>query len=123
MTWNASDNEPRCRKLNVLGRTITAQGTWLGPDLLVTVTGGDAPHIGAAALAEPYQKGERNSVCASVVSAYGHREAELAQSIATALAKQYRVRVSVICGIHFEKIDPKHIPEIAQSALNLALSL
>ena len=34
-------------KKEVLGRTIEAWLTWRGKDLLVTVTGGDAAHIGS----------------------------------------------------------------------------
>ena len=37
-------------KRDVLGRTIEAQLTWQGKDLLVTVTGGDAAHIGSVSL-------------------------------------------------------------------------
>lgn len=37
-------------KRDVLGRTIEARLTWQGKDLLVTVTGGDAAHIGSVSL-------------------------------------------------------------------------
>lgn len=37
-------------KKEVLGRTIEAWLTWRGKDLLVTVTGGDAAHIGSVSV-------------------------------------------------------------------------
>ena len=37
-------------KRDVLGRTIEARLTWQGKDLLVTVTGGDAAHIGSVSV-------------------------------------------------------------------------
>ena len=32
---------------------LEASGQWLGPDLLVAIWGGEKPHIGAVAVAQP----------------------------------------------------------------------
>lgn len=92
---------------------IAAQ--WLGPDLLVTLTGGSS-HIGACALASPPQ-------AARVLQADGHREGELAQEIGEMLAGALQCAVAVICGIHYNDISQGEIKEILAMARSLAARL
>lgn len=100
-----------------LDRTVELTLSSVGKDLLLRIAGGDKPHIGAVALAQPYPKGERLTACASVLCAYGHREAELAQEAARRLAKKHGVIVSCVCGVHFDGIAPEQIPELVARIL------
>lgn len=101
-----------------LGKTVELVLSPVGEDLLLRIAGADKPHIGAAALAQPYPKGDRLSACASVLCVYGHREAELAQAAARLLAKKYGVVVSCVCGVHFARIEPEQIPRLVEQILH-----
>jgi hypothetical protein len=88
----------------------------LGGDLAVTLAGGDRPHVGAVALAAP-------GAPASALSLPKHREAELAQHIASALAAEFGTGVSVTCGIHLDGILPTEIAEVLEMAEGLTREL
>lgn len=90
--------------------TLTAQR--MGPDLNVSVFGGEAPHIGATALAQPREslKGDgSSSASCSVLTLCGHKEDELARELALELARQLGCNVCVTCGIHQDDILPEEI--------------
>jgi hypothetical protein len=63
------------------GYDLTANVRRIGPDLLVAIWGGEAPHIGAVAAAQP-RPSLRNpavtSASASVICYPGHKEDDLA---------------------------------------------
>ncbi|MGD8524504.1 MAG: hypothetical protein PVF56_25390, partial [Desulfobacterales bacterium] len=61
---------------------LTASIRWIGPDLLVAIWGGEKPHIGAVAMAQPrpsLKDPEVTSSTASVFSYVGHKEDDLAK--------------------------------------------
>ena len=93
---------------------MTAQ--FLGRDLSVTLSGGDRPHIGAVALAGPRRP-------ASALQRPGHREGELAQRIAGALAAEFHVAVAVSCGVHLDEILPGEIRDVLEMAEELTREL
>lgn len=69
----------------------------VGDDLNVGIAGGDTPHIGAVALAEP--GGE-----ALLIVRPGHREGELAKRFAEDVARTTGRNCLVSCGIHVDGI-------------------
>ena len=90
--------------------TVTAQR--MGPDLNVSVFGGEAPHIGAVALAQPRESLKRDgsaSASCSVLTLCGHKEDELARELALELARLLGCNVCVACGIHQDDILPEEI--------------
>lgn len=90
---------------------------WLGSDLHVTLTGGDRPHIGAVALAQPRPSlcdAENISASCSVLTLCGHKEDELARHLALALAATLNTVVCVTCGIHLDAITPDEIREVSR---------
>ena len=89
---------------------MTAQH--LGEDLCVTLSGGDRPHIGAVALAGP--RTPSSALCLPQ-----HREGELAQRIASTLAAEFNVAVSVACGIHLDGILGNEILDVLEMAEEL----
>lgn len=106
-----------------LGSSVTLTAEWLGKDIALTISGGDRPHIGAAAVAVPYRKGERLSVSTSVMCVPGHKEGELAKSVAEAVAKRHDVIVSAACGIHFEGISRGEIQKLCDLVMEMAANI
>ena len=92
--------------------SINLAAIFMGNDLNISLYGGDTPHIGAVALAQPrpsLQDAEQRSSTCSVLAITGHKEDELARSLALDLSKKLEVRVCVACGIHLDKISPDEI--------------
>lgn len=88
----------------------------LGRDLAVTLSGGDREHIGAVALCQGMQP-------CSVVALPGHREDQLAMSVASRLARHLDAAVSVSCGIHLDAITPEEIQAVLELADTLTREL
>jgi hypothetical protein len=70
----------------------------MGDDLVLILTGGNKPHIGAAALAIPYKQ----TSSASLLTVYGHKDGEIAKPLAEKVSKKIKKTVVVIVGIHFD---------------------
>lgn len=101
---------------------LHAQWLTAGPDLLVLVTGGESPHIGAVAAATPRPSladAGRTSATASVLCFVGHKEDELAKGLAEFLAASLGVRVVVAAGAHWDGLGPEHIEIVRQNARRL----
>ena len=97
--------------------------TFLGRDLAVTLAGGDQPHIGAVAVSQPrpsLAEGGGPSASTSVITLLGHKEDDLARSIAARLAAHTGAVVSVACGIHLDRALPAELAEILAMADALA---
>lgn len=96
-----------------LALTMTAQP--MGKDVNVSLCGGDAPHIGAVALARPRESlkgdGAVSATC-SVLAVCGHKEDELARHVALTLAAKLNVLVCVACGIHLDSITPGEMAQV-----------
>ena len=92
------------------GRRVRLEALALGEDWNVSITGGDRPHIGAAALGVPYRKPDGSwSACASVFALPTHKEDGLAQKAAQHLARETGHIVAVSCGIHVDNLTPEEI--------------
>lgn len=87
----------------------------MGNDLCVMISGGDAPHIGSVAIAEPRESLRRDGRYSATVSTFnfiGHKDDEIANAAAHAVAAQANCRAVVLCGLHYEKIDNEKITAI-----------
>lgn len=101
---------------------LTARWQKAGPDLLVLVTGGDAPHIGAVAAATPRPSladPGRQSATASVLCFLGHKEDDLAKGLAELLASRMGVRVVVAAGAHWDGLAAAQIEMVRHNAARL----
>ena len=98
--------------------TLTMTCIAMGRDLAVTLAGGDRAHIGAVALALPRPDGA--GATASVLAVLGHREDDLARSLAGGLAARHGAAVTVACGIHVEAITPEELQAVLAMASELA---
>ncbi len=98
---------------------VTARLERCGTDLTAVVSGGERPHVGAAALAQ-YEP-ERHSATVSVLTAYGHRDDAVAARFAKALAAAGRCTAAVSVGVHVDDADARAI-EALQDACEQCLS-
>jgi len=104
---------------------ICLRMTWtrLGRDLAVTLGGGDQPHIGAVAVSQPRPSlapDGGTSASTSVITLAGHKEDDLARTLAARLARHTGGVVSVACGIHLDRALPAELAEILAMADALA---
>jgi len=98
----------------------------LGRDLMVALSGGTRPHIGAVALAQSrpsLEPGGGRSATASVLALLGHKEDELARELALDLAARLGATVTVACGIHLDGILPGELRDAADLARELSSAL
>ncbi len=87
----------------------------IGEDLLVAISGGEKPHIGAVAVAQPRPslKDPRvTSATASVFCYVGHKEDDLAKHAAEKLAASFNTRVVVTAGIHWDNLSEEGIQKV-----------
>jgi len=77
----------------------------MGTGLCITICGGDEPHIGSVAVAEPRESlsGEGRSATVSTFNFTGHKDDEVANVIALAVASRLDRRTVVICGLHYSE--------------------
>jgi hypothetical protein len=71
---------------------VEAEAVRIGPDILVYVWGGERPHIGAVAAAQPRPSladPNRTSATASVLSYVGHKEDGVAKEMAEAISARF----------------------------------
>lgn len=95
---------------------ISARAFWVGPDLVVLITGGDLPHVGAVAMAAPRPSladPARTSSTASVFTYPSHKEDRLAQAIAELLSARLETRVVVTAGCHWDGLEPEGITQVS----------
>ena len=98
----------------------------MGKDWLVALSGGDAPHIGAVALAHPRPslKGDGSaSATASVLALTGHKEDMLAREVALRVARECGVVACVSCGIHMESATEGEIDVVLRLTDDLVMEL
>lgn len=94
---------------------LTAQWLRAGRDLMVLVTGGEAPHLGAVAMAEPRPSladPAKTSATVSVFCYPGHKEDELARELAARLAAALNIKVVVAAGMHWDNLGPSEIETV-----------
>jgi hypothetical protein len=98
---------------------LAANVRLIGQDLLVAICGGEKPHIGAVAVAQPrpsLKDPEVNSATASVICYVGHKEDDLAKASSEILAAALNTRVVVTAGIHWDGLDDNGIQIILKNS-------
>ena len=98
---------------------LRASARWIGGDLLVAIWGGERPHIGAVALAQPRPSLEDSrtmSATASVLCVVGHKEDDLVKEASEFLASTLSTRVVVTAGIHWDNLDEEGIRAVQQNS-------
>lgn len=111
-----------CTSDTQTGRSIQARLTQAGTDLVVVVTGGDAPHVGSVVLAQPGES-NRTGVTCSVLTIPPHKEEAIARPIAEAVSLASGQVTLVTAGIHEEKLDAEGIEVYLRLAEQMATEL
>ncbi len=86
---------------------VEAEAVRIGPDILVYVWGGERPHIGAVAAAQPRPSladPSKTSATASVLSYVGHKEDGVAKEMAEAISARFKTNAVVTAGIHWDDL-------------------
>ncbi|MBQ6322362.1 MAG: hypothetical protein IJI24_05770 [Lachnospiraceae bacterium] len=89
----------------------------MGDDLCVNIYGGDRAHIGSVAIAEPRPSLTCDGSISATVSTYnclGHKDGEVAEAVAQALASGLNHRTVVVCGIHYNTVTAGLLEEIGK---------
>ena len=94
---------------------VEARAVQIGADILVYIWGGDRPHIGAVAAAQPRpslaDENRRSATC-SVLTYLGHKEDEVVKLVAEHLSAVLDTHVVVTAGIHWDGLDQNQIRAI-----------
>jgi len=87
----------------------------MGADACLILTGGDRPHLGAAAVAQSRESlavpGKPSSTVSNI-TLLGHKDDVLAREIARRFSEATATNVVVCCGIHLDSISTEEIEEI-----------
>jgi hypothetical protein len=87
--------------------------------LSVNVLGGTVPHLGAVAVGLPrpsLARPGRRSATTSVIALVGHKDDELARSVATELARHLGITVVVTAGVHLRRAGSSDIAAVIRNA-------
>lgn len=102
---------------------LEASVRWIGKDLLVAIWGGEKPHIGAVAVAQPrpsLRDQRLTSATASVFCYPGHKDDTVAKEAAEKICSALNTNVTVTVGIHWENIDDAAISRVVENSRHLA---
>lgn len=91
---------------------LTGRILFCGEDLLIAITGGDTPHIGAVALAVPRASladSEKKSSSASVLCRVNHKEDEWARWLALEISRTTNRCAVITIGIHIDHISSEQM--------------
>jgi len=98
---------------------ISANVRLIGDDVLVSIWGGEKPHIGAVAMAQPRTSLKDDSLTSSTASVFtyvGHKEDELVKAASEILASTLKTKVVVTAGIHWDNLPSRGIHKVIQNS-------
>jgi len=91
---------------------VEARAVQIGADILVYIWGGQRPHIGAVAAAQPRpslaDENRRSATC-SVLTYLGHKEDEIVKPVAEHLSAALDTHVVVTAGIHWDGLNQNEV--------------
>ena len=94
----------------------------IGQDLLVAMWGGERPHIGAVAVAQPRPSLRDESAVSATASVFcyvGHKDDLIAKESAERISAALDRNVTVTVGIHWDNIDEAGIKTIMGNSRQL----
>ena len=93
----------------------------LGNDISISISGGTKPHVGAVALSIPrpsLKNDKKMSTTTSLLAVTGHKDDEVAKSVAEKVAASTGKTVVAIAGIHIDNATAKEIEAIRKNAVS-----
>ena len=117
------------RSMNSFGPFIAGSGKhrveafcrMAGKDLVVSISGGESPHVGAAALAVPREKGRAD--CVGLLCAPGHRDDMPAHALAKKLCSMLGRTVCLTVGLHVDDAGADDIALLVKNAEEAVIAL
>tara|TARA_B100000315_G_scaffold251831_1_gene287345 strand:+ start:90 stop:506 length:417 start_codon:yes stop_codon:yes gene_type:complete len=106
--------------------TVCAEAVKIGNDYLVYLWGGEAPHIGAVAAAQPRPSlvdPAQTSASSSVLTYVGHKEDIVAKQVAEDLSSALDENVVVTAGIHWDNIEKAGIEKVVSGCQEVTEAL
>jgi len=105
-SWQGQEGEGRCQ--------ITLSLTDTGHGIQGLLTGGEKPHIGGMVLAlpRPSLSGEGWSADLYITPVPGHKDVDVARTVAESLARELRVPVAITAGIHSDHLCPEELSQL-----------
>jgi hypothetical protein len=94
----------------------------IGGDLLIAIWGGDRPHIGAVAVAQPRPSLKDQSVPSATASVFcypGHKDDIIAKEASEGISSALKRHVTVAVGIHWDAIDDTGIAAVLANSRHL----
>jgi hypothetical protein len=94
----------------------------IGNDLLIAIWGGDKPHIGAVAVAQPRPSLKDSSVVSATASVFcyvGHKDDVIAKESAEKLSAALNRNVTVTVGIHWDDLQEVGIKTVVENSQQL----
>ena len=109
------------------GLLISAEAWPSGDDWIVSIQGGDTPHVGAVALAcpcaSPTDTSGKITEFVSVLTAPGHRDDVLARKLALQMCKALCRNISLSVGIHVHNATQEEISTLVKNAEEAVVGL
>ena len=105
---------------------LSASVRLIGEDLLVAIWGGEKPHIGAVAMAQPRPSLKDPAVTSATASVFcyvGHKEDQVAKAAAEVLAAALKTRVVVTAGIHWDNLKADGIQRVIANSEKLVAAI
>lgn len=104
--WQGQEGEGRCQ--------ITLTLTNTGHGLHGLLTGGEKPHVGGVVLAlpRPSLRGEGWSSDIYITPVPGHKDVDVARTVAERLARELQVPVAITAGIHSDNLCPEELSQL-----------
>lgn len=100
---------------SVLGYPITVTLSQEGPDWLVKITGGCAPHIGSISVGY----WENGSVMVRKILLPEHRDDVVSDLFAETLARRLQANITAVCGIHYNSPSREDLVQIVSCTKKL----
>ena len=104
--WQGQEGEGRCQITLILMDT--------GNGIHGLLTGGEKPHVGGVVLAlpRPSLRGKGWSADGYITPVPGHKDVNVAQTVAEMLARELRIPVVITAGIHSDHLDQEELSKI-----------
>jgi len=94
----------------------------IGQDFLVAIWGGERPHIGAVAVAQPRPSLKDRSLRSATASVFcypGHKDDAVAKEAAEKISSALDTNITVTAGIHWDDIDEAGIKGVIENSRHL----
>ena len=115
-SWQGQEGEGRCQ--------ITLTLTDTGHGIHGLLTGGEKPHVGGVVLAIPRLSlsGVGWSSDVYITPVPGHKDVDVAKTVAERLARELRLPVAITAGIHSDDLDLVELDQVIDHCNTLTVS-